>query len=59
MSTDETGQGAAAAPEMAETSPAVPHRLIQLITPAGERVSHPEFDFWVKDVSDEQLCSLF
>ncbi|KQR00555.1 pyruvate dehydrogenase (acetyl-transferring) E1 component subunit alpha [Arthrobacter sp. Leaf141] len=59
MSTDETGQGAAAAPEMAETSPAVAHRLIQLITPAGERVSHPEFDFWVKDVSDEQLCSLF
>lgn len=44
---------------MAETSPAVAHRLIQLITPAGERVSHPEFDFWVKDVSDEQLCSLF
>ena len=33
--------------------------LVQLITPAGERVSHPEFDPWVQDVSDEQLGSLY
>ncbi|RAX47617.1 pyruvate dehydrogenase (acetyl-transferring) E1 component subunit alpha [Arthrobacter sp. AQ5-06] len=33
--------------------------LIQLITPAGERISHPEFDPWVKDIGDEQLCSLY
>jgi 2-oxoisovalerate dehydrogenase E1 component alpha subunit len=35
------------------------HSMVQLITPAGERVSHPEYDPWVKDVSDEQLCSLY
>ena len=29
--------------------------LVQLITPAGERISHPEFDPWLQDVSDEQL----
>ncbi len=33
--------------------------LIQLITPAGERISHPEFDPWVQDITDEQLCSLY
>nr|WP_235565245.1 pyruvate dehydrogenase (acetyl-transferring) E1 component subunit alpha [Arthrobacter sp. Soil764] len=33
--------------------------LLQLITPAGERISHPEFDFWVRDITDDQLCSLF
>ena len=33
--------------------------LVQLVTPAGERISHPEFDYWVRDVTDEQLCSLF
>jgi 2-oxoisovalerate dehydrogenase E1 component alpha subunit len=33
--------------------------LVQLITPGGERVSHPEYDVWVKDVTDEQLASLY
>ena len=33
--------------------------MVQLITPAGERVSHPEYDPWVREVSDEQLCSLY
>ncbi|PTT64361.1 pyruvate dehydrogenase (acetyl-transferring) E1 component subunit alpha [Arthrobacter sp. HMWF013] len=41
-------------------TPAGPGRnLIQLITPAGERVSHPEFDPWVQDIADEQLTSLY
>jgi 2-oxoisovalerate dehydrogenase E1 component alpha subunit len=33
--------------------------LIQLISPAGDRVGHPDFDQWVQDVSDEQLSSLY
>ncbi|GAA2860207.1 pyruvate dehydrogenase (acetyl-transferring) E1 component subunit alpha [Paenarthrobacter ilicis] len=33
--------------------------LLQLLSPEGERISHPEFDVWVKDVGDEQLCSLY
>lgn len=61
MSTDEAGQGG--------TTPGGPGNsagihgagryLIQLITPAGERISHPEYDPWVQDVTDEQLCSLY
>lgn len=33
--------------------------LVQLITPSGERVSHPEFDPWLQDITDDHLCSLF
>ncbi|MEE2521774.1 pyruvate dehydrogenase (acetyl-transferring) E1 component subunit alpha [Pseudarthrobacter sp. J75] len=33
--------------------------LVQLITPDGERVSHPEYDPWVQDVGDEQLIALY
>ncbi|MBT2513117.1 pyruvate dehydrogenase (acetyl-transferring) E1 component subunit alpha [Arthrobacter sp. ISL-30] len=33
--------------------------LVQLISPAGERINHPEFDVWIKDVSDYQLLSLY
>jgi 2-oxoisovalerate dehydrogenase E1 component alpha subunit len=61
VSTDEAGQGG--------TTPGGPGNsagihgagryLIQLITPAGERISHPEYDQWVQDVTDEQLCSLY
>ncbi|WP_354147345.1 pyruvate dehydrogenase (acetyl-transferring) E1 component subunit alpha [Arthrobacter sp. 754] len=41
-------------------NPAGPGRnLIQLITPSGERISHPEFDPWVQDIADEQLTSLY
>ncbi len=33
--------------------------LVQLITPDGERVSHPEYDPWVQDVGDDQLVGLY
>ncbi|MFJ6536528.1 pyruvate dehydrogenase (acetyl-transferring) E1 component subunit alpha [Paenarthrobacter sp. NPDC091711] len=33
--------------------------LLQLVSPNGERISHPEFDIWVKDIGDEHLCSLY
>ncbi|MCU1562903.1 MAG: pdhA, partial [Arthrobacter sp.] len=61
MFTDDAGNdGSAAGPE---NSAAANRRtggdLVQLITPEGERVSHPEFDPWAQDVSDEQLCSLY
>ncbi|MGO4236787.1 pyruvate dehydrogenase (acetyl-transferring) E1 component subunit alpha [Pseudarthrobacter sp. YAF2] len=59
MSTDETGHGGAITPENAGDPTGAGQELLQLITPAGERISHPEFDFWVRDITDEQLCSLF
>jgi pyruvate dehydrogenase E1 component alpha subunit len=59
VSTDEAGQGGAQAQESAQSTQGAAHGLVQLITPSGERVSHPEFDFWVRDITDEQLCSLF
>ncbi|WP_406633040.1 pyruvate dehydrogenase (acetyl-transferring) E1 component subunit alpha [Pseudarthrobacter quantipunctorum] len=59
MSTDETGQGGPAAPNSARHTHAQGRDLVQLVTPTGERISHPEFDYWVRDVTDEQLCSLF
>ena len=59
VSTDETGQGGPAAPNSARHTHAQGRDLVQLVTPAGERISHPEFDYWVRDVTDEQLCSLF
>lgn len=59
VSTDQTGQGGSTA----STSARYPHGqgrdLVQLVTPSGERVSHPEFDYWVRDITDEQLCSLY
>ena len=59
VSTDETGQGGPAASNSARHTHAQGRDLVQLVTPAGERISHPEFDYWVRDVTDEQLCSLF
>ncbi|MGX1161703.1 pyruvate dehydrogenase E1 component alpha subunit [Arthrobacter sp. SLBN-100] len=67
MSTDRTGQGSASAPSAADnTGAGIPAEtpgpgtgLVQLITPSGERISHPEFDPWLQDITDEQLCSLF
>lgn len=62
MFTDELGQGGSAAGgpgNSAEHHGRTGEALVQLITPGGERVSHPEYDTWVQDVSDEQLGSLY
>ncbi|WP_426999119.1 pyruvate dehydrogenase (acetyl-transferring) E1 component subunit alpha [Pseudarthrobacter sp. N5] len=62
MFTDELGQGGTTAGgpgNGAGHHGGTGHSLVQLITPAGERVSHPEYDLWIQDVSDEQLCSLY
>lgn len=59
MSTDEAGHAGAGPRNGARSTQGAGQNLIQLITPEGERISHPEFDFWVKDVSDEQLCALY
>ncbi|MFP5312373.1 MAG: pyruvate dehydrogenase (acetyl-transferring) E1 component subunit alpha [Actinomycetes bacterium] len=59
MSTDQTGHGSASTPHSAGDSGRTGQEFIQLITPSGERVSHPEFDLWVRDITDEQLCALF
>ena len=62
MFTDDAGKGgiAAGGPGNSEDSTRrTGGDLVQLITPAGERISHPEFDSWLQDVSDEQLCSLY
>ncbi|MEX1078843.1 MAG: pyruvate dehydrogenase (acetyl-transferring) E1 component subunit alpha [Homoserinimonas sp.] len=36
-----------------------PEDLIQLLTPAGDRVADPSYESWVADVTDEQLGSLY
>jgi len=59
VSTDQTGHSGASTPESAGNPGAAGPEFLQLITPAGERISHPEFDFWVRDITDDQLCSLF
>ena len=33
--------------------------LVQLLTPAGERIADPTWDPWVADVTDEQLGALY
>lgn len=35
------------------------HNYTQLLTPAGERLSDPDYDPWVADVFGEQLISLY
>jgi 2-oxoisovalerate dehydrogenase E1 component alpha subunit len=62
MFTDDAGNDGTAADgpsNSAESSRRTGGDLVQLITPGGERVSHPEFDPWVQHISDEQLCSLY
>ncbi len=66
MSTDGTGQDEANTPLAVATGADARadisrqgRGLVQLITPLGERISHPEFDPWIQDITDEQLCSLF
>lgn len=62
MFTDELGQGGnvAGGPDnSAGHHGGTGESLVQLITPGGERVSHPQYDAWVQDVSDEQLGSLY
>lgn len=61
MSTDEAGRGGTTTggPGSSAGNHGAGRYLIQLITPAGERISHPEYDPWVQDVTDEQLCSLY
>jgi 2-oxoisovalerate dehydrogenase E1 component alpha subunit len=60
--TDEVGQGGTTAGgpgNSAGHQGRTGQDLVQLITPEGERISHPEYDPWVQDISDEQLCSLY
>lgn len=59
MSTDGAGQNGAGATAGTAQNQGPAQELVQLITPVGERVSHPEFDLWVQDITDDQLCSLF
>jgi pyruvate dehydrogenase E1 component alpha subunit len=62
MFTDDAGKGGIAAGgpgNSAGSNRRTGGDLVQLITPGGERVSHPEFDSWVQDVTDEQLGALY
>ncbi len=34
-------------------------KMIQLITPRGTRIGHPEFDRWLQDIDGERLCALY
>ena len=54
MFTEDAGKGGIAAGGpgyRARIKQATGGDLVQLITPGGERVSHPEFDSWVQDVT--------
>ncbi|BCW62505.1 pyruvate dehydrogenase E1 component alpha subunit [Arthrobacter sp. StoSoilB22] len=61
--TDQAGKGVHHHTPSPEHSAQIPLRtggeLLQLVSPEGERISHPEFDIWVKDIGDEHLCSLY
>ena len=35
------------------------HELVQLLTPEGERVAHPDYDHLVGDVTDEDIRALY
>jgi pyruvate dehydrogenase E1 component alpha subunit len=65
VSTDEAGQGGSSAggpgnsTNTTEGHSGPGRNLIQLVTPEGDRISHPEFDPWVQDITDESLCSLY
>lgn len=63
MLTDQAGKGVHHHTPSPEHSAQIPLRtggeLLQLVSPEGERISHPEFDIWVKDIGDEHLCSLY
>ncbi|KUM31556.1 pyruvate dehydrogenase (acetyl-transferring) E1 component subunit alpha [Arthrobacter sp. EpRS71] len=63
MLTDQAGKGVDHHAPGPGKSAQIPLRtggdLLQLVSPDGERISHPEFDIWVKDIGDEHLCSLY
>lgn len=33
--------------------------IVQLIAPDGRRISHPEYDRWVEDITDDRLAALY
>ncbi len=47
------------APAAAPLPTATATPLVQLLTPEGERVHHPDYDCWVEDLTDEQYRSLY
>ncbi|WP_347110529.1 pyruvate dehydrogenase (acetyl-transferring) E1 component subunit alpha [Paenarthrobacter sp. S56] len=63
MLTDKAGSGAGnLAPDPGQSAHhplRTGGEMLQLVSPEGERISHPEFDLWIKDIGDEQLCSLY
>ncbi|HEY8295389.1 MAG TPA: pyruvate dehydrogenase (acetyl-transferring) E1 component subunit alpha [Micrococcaceae bacterium] len=52
------GSSRATAPEAGDGQAPGPG-FLQLITADGKRVSSPELDSWVQDVTDQELCGLY
>src|SRR6188508_2442614 len=48
--------GVGASPPRSAARPDEPHEFVQLLTPDGERVSHPDYDV---DFTDEELRGLY
>lgn len=44
---------------MSPTGPLTDDGLVQLLTPAGERVAHPEYDAWAADVTPDRLRAMY
>ncbi|QCB94902.1 pyruvate dehydrogenase (acetyl-transferring) E1 component subunit alpha [Cellulomonas shaoxiangyii] len=44
---------------MSPTGPLTDDGLVQLLTPTGERVAHPEYDAWAADVTPERLRAMY
>ena len=43
----------------AATGPLTDEGLVQLLTPAGERVAHPEYDAWAADLDADRLRAMY
>jgi 2-oxoisovalerate dehydrogenase E1 component alpha subunit len=54
-----TGQKSAKKPPPANSEPQQEHQLVQLLSPEGERVAHPEYDAHVADLTPESLRDLY
>ncbi len=44
---------------MSPTGPLTDDGLVQLLTPAGERVAHPEYDTWAADLTPDRLRAMY
>ncbi len=54
-----TSPAASPSPAPADAGPLTEEGLVQLLTPSGERVAHPEYDAYVADLTDDDLRAMY